>query len=269
MPIDKMAIMHVSKDITMVRQYRSYIYIATALLLSQFAYAEEKITVFAAASLTNVLTEISNRYASEQQAKVTHSFAASSALAKQIENGAPADVFISADTKWMTYLQDKKLINVASRKTFLGNKLVLIAPKGRGFDVKFDQSVDLSKAFKGKLCTGDVDSVPAGIYAKESLTALGWWDDIKARIVGAQDVRGALAFVERGECTAGIVYETDAKVSDKVVIVGVFPENTHQPIVYPVAVLANAKAAGTQYVDYLSTEPILAIFKKYGFSILK
>jgi molybdate transport system substrate-binding protein len=243
--------------------------IATAALtLVSQAYAEDKLTVFAAASLTNALTEVSQQYEKTKSAKVTHSFAASSALAKQIENGAPADVFISADSKWMNYLQDKKHINPATRKEFLGNKLVLIAPKGRAFTVKFDPSADLGKAFAGRLCTGDVEAVPAGIYAKESLTALGWWDNLNTRIVGAQDVRSALAFVERGECAAGIVYKTDAKVSQKVEIVGVFPETSHKPIVYPVAYTATSKADAA-YLDYLQSEPALEIFRKYGFSILK
>lgn len=232
------------------------------------ANAEDKVTVFAAASLTNALTDISAQYEKEKAIRIMHSFAASSTLAKQIENSAPADIFISADTKWMNYLQDKKLINSASRKEFLGNKLVLIAPKGRSFNVKFDQTFDLSKAFEGRLCTGDIESVPAGIYAKESLIYLGWWDNIKTRIVGTQDVRGALAFVERGECAAGIVYETDAKISNKIEIVGVFPAESHKPIVYPMAFVSNAKNANNDYFSYIQSNAGLAIFKKYGFNII-
>lgn len=243
---------------------------ASLLLASSLAFAEGKVTVFAAASMTNALTEISALFEKEKNAKLTHSFAASSTLAKQIENGAPADVFISADTKWMNYLQDKKLINTASRKELLGNKLVLIAPKGHGFNVKFDKSFDLSKAFAGRLCTGDIESVPAGIYAKESLTNLIWWESIKTRVVGAQDVRGALTFVERGECAAGIVYETDAKISSKVEIVGTFPEESHQPIVYPMAMVVNAKdpQLSGDYLTYLQSNTALDIFKKYGFSVI-
>ena len=232
------------------------------------ASADEKVTVFAAASLTNALTDISALYQKGRDTKIVHSFAASSTLAKQIENGAPADIFISADTKWMNYLQNKKLINTASRKEFLGNKLVLIAPKGLGFNVKFDKSFDFSKSFDGRLCTGDIDSVPAGIYAKDSLTYLNWWDGIKTRIVGTQDVRGALAFVERGECAAGIVYETDAKISNKVEIVATFPEESHKPIVYPMAFVVNAKNVNNDYFSYLQSSNALDIFKKYGFNIL-
>ena len=249
---------------------KSAIWVISLLIASVtfVANAEDKITVFAAASLTNALTDISAQYEKNNPTKIVHSFAASSTLAKQIENGAPADIFISADTKWMNYLQDKQRINTASRKEFLGNKLVLIAPKGRNFNVKFDKAFDLSKAFDGRLCTGDIESVPAGIYAKESLTYLSWWDNIKTRIVGAQDVRGALAFVERGECAAGIVYETDAKVSSKVEIVGTFPESSHKPIVYPMAFVANAKNANNDYFSYLQSNEALEVFKKYGFDIL-
>lgn len=244
---------------------------AGLVLASLFAHADEKLTVFAAASLTNALTDISTQFEKEKvPSKVMQSFAASSTLAKQIENGAPADVFISADSKWMNYLQDKKLINTASRKELLGNKLVIVAPKGRGFNVKFDKSFDFAKAFDGRLCTGDIESVPAGIYAKESLTYLKWWDAVKTRIVGAQDVRGALTFVERGECAAGIVYETDAKISNKVEIVATFPEESHKPIVYPMAILANAKnpQLSGEYLTYLQSNTALDIFKRYGFSVI-
>ena len=258
----------------MVKNNTIKLLIALSLVFtSLLTHADEKVTVFAAASLTNALTDISAIYEKskdekEKTTKIVHSFASSSTLAKQIENGAPADIFISADTKWMNYLQDKKLINTASRKEFLGNKLVLIAPKGRGFNVKFDKSFDFSKSFDGRLCTGDIDSVPAGIYAKDSLIYLNWWHGIKTRIVGTQDVRGALAFVERGECAAGIVYETDAKISNKVEIVATFPEESHKPIVYPMAFVVNAKNVNNDYFSYLQSSKALDIFKKYGFNIL-
>ena len=235
------------------------------LALSATSYAEDKLNVFAAASLTNAITDINAQYEKETGVKVTHSFASSATLAKQIENGAPADVFISADTKWMDYLQNKALINRPTRKNLLGNHLVLIAPKGSAFEVKFSANFDFSHSFNGKLCTGDTESVPVGIYAKEALTTLNWWQGIKSRIVGAQDVRGVLAFVERGECPAGIVYETDAKLSTKVDLVGVFPESTHSPVVYPIASLTRAKAASEAYMRYLSSPSAILIFKKYGF----
>jgi molybdate transport system substrate-binding protein len=237
------------------------------LLLSFPVLAEEKLTIFAAASLTNALSEVDAQYEKETGVKVVHSFAASSALAKQIENGAPADVFISADLKWMDYLQDKSMINKVTRRNLLGNTLVLIAPKGKAFEVRFDKGFDISKAFDGRLCTGDMESVPVGIYAKEALANLGWWKNIKSRIVGTQDVRGALAFVERGECLAGIVYETDAKISIKIDLLGAFPEVSHSPVVYPIAVTANAKDNVKAYLNYLQSQDSLNIFKRYGFNI--
>lgn len=241
--------------------------VLATLLLSLPAFAEEKLTVFAAASLTNALSEVDVRYEKETGVKVVHSFAASSALAKQIESGAPADVFISADLKWMNYLQDKSLINKSTRKNLLGNELVLIAPKGKVFEVKFDKAFDFSKAFEGRLCTGDIESVPVGVYAREALTNLGWWKDIKSRIVGAQDVRGALMFVERAECNIGVVYETDAKISSKVDLIAVFPDSSHSPVVYPVASMVNAKMNTTSYLNYLQSPAALNVFKKYGFNV--
>jgi len=245
----------------------------SSLFLVSLAFsvnADDKVTIFAAASLTNVITELGAQYEKEQSVKVVNSFAASSALAKQIENGAPADVFMSADSKWMNYLQDKNLIDVSSRVNLLGNRLVLIAPKGRSFKVDFKKGFEFAKAFDGRLCTGDIDAVPVGIYAKQSFNNLGWWDGIKTRIVGAQDVRAALAFVERGECSAGIVYETDAKVSDKVEVVGVFPDETHDPIVYPLAIVSKSSgnASAKSFASYLVSPKAAETFTKYGFTVL-
>ena len=240
---------------------------AFVLFLSEVSFADEKLTLFAAASLTNALSEISTKYEKETGIKIAHSFASSSVLAKQIENGAPADLFISADLKWMNYLQEKSLVNKSSRKNLLANTLVLIAPKGRSFDVKFEEGFAFVKAFDGRLCTGDIESVPVGIYAKEALTNLGWWKDIKSRIVGTQDVRGALAFVERAECNVGIVYETDANVSSIVYLLGTFPESTHTPVLYPVAMTVNSKESAKAYLSYLQSDEAMNIFKKYGFNI--
>ncbi|BCM25918.1 molybdate ABC transporter substrate-binding protein [Methyloradius palustris] len=246
----------------------------SGLLLASLVFsanADDKVTIFAAASLTNVITELGAQYEKEQSVKVVNSFAASSALAKQIENGAPADVFMSADSKWMNYLQDKNLIDVSSRINLLGNRLVLIAPKGRSFKVDFKKTFDFAKAFDGRLCTGDIDAVPVGIYAKQSFNNLGWWDGIKTRIVGAQDVRAALAFVERGECGAGVVYETDAKVSDKVEIVGVFPDETHDAIVYPLAIVSKTSGVNPlakPFAAYLASPKAAEVFSKYGFTVL-
>jgi molybdate transport system substrate-binding protein len=230
------------------------------------ANAGQKITVFAAASLTNAITDIAYHYEKNNNIQIDKSFSSSSALAKQIENGAPADIFISADTKWMNYIQDKNLIKINSKVNLLSNQLVLIAPKGKPFTVNMVRGFDFASAFSGKLCTGELDSVPVGIYAKQSLTNLNWWDAIKVRIVGTQDVRAALIFVERGECNAGIVYATDAKVSSKVENVATFPEASHDPIVYPVALLKEASSQATGFFNYLKSEKAKAIFAKYGFS---
>ncbi|NOT14701.1 MAG: molybdate ABC transporter substrate-binding protein [Methylotenera sp.] len=240
--------------------------VVIASLFSFVAKAEQSVTVFAAASLTNAITDIANAYEKDKQMNIQTSFASSSTLAKQIEKGAPADIFVSADTKWMNYLQDKKLVKTSSKVNLLGNQLVLIVPKGKSFKVNMEKEFNLAAAFAGKLCTGELESVPVGIYAKQALKNLDWWDGIKMRIVGTQDVRAALVFVERGECDAGVVYATDAKVSNKVESVAVFPELTHAPIVYPLALLNNANSHALAFYDYLKSEKAKAIFAKYGFN---
>ena len=237
------------------------------VLITMNANADQKVTVFAAASLTNAINEIAANYEKEQAVQVQTSFASSSTLAKQIEKGAPADIFISADTKWMNYLHEKNLLNAGSKVNLLGNQLVLIAPKGKAFKMEMNKGFNIAGAFSGKLCTGELDSVPVGIYAKQSLKNLNWWDAIKMRIVGTQDVRAALVFVERGECDAGIVYETDAKVSTKVDNVAAFPESSHDPIVYPLALTKNANQSANSFYDYLKSEKAKVIFSKYGFNI--
>jgi molybdate transport system substrate-binding protein len=239
--------------------------VTIASMLSFVVQAEQKLTVFAAASLTNAISDIANDYEKDKQINIKTSFASSSTLAKQIEKGAPAEIFISADAKWMNYLQDKNLVKIKSRVNLLGNQLVLIAPKGKSFKVNMDQGFNLAGAFSGKLCTGELESVPVGIYAKQSLKSLDWWDSIKMRIVGTQDVRAALVFVERAECDAGIVYATDAKTSSKVEKIAVFPETTHEPIVYPLALLNHASTQAVAFYDYLKSEKAKTIFAKYGF----
>ncbi len=235
-------------------------------LISTLTVAETKITVFAAASLTNAMNQIAANYEKEKPVKIQSSFAASSALAKQIENGAPADIFMSADTKWVNYLQDKKRIGKDSRVDLLGNHLVMIAPKGKAFKVQTDKTFNFANAFYGKLCTGEIESVPAGIYAKQSLISLKWWDQIKTRIVGTQDVRATLVFVERGECDAGIVYETDAKVSNKVEVLAMLPDDSHDPIIYPLALVQGAKPEAKDFFEYLKSEKAKVVFAQYGFT---
>lgn len=254
-----------SRLLHIVVQHVVVLFVAVGIFISP-AQAEEKITIFAAASLTNVIGEITAEYAQSSTLEFRNSFAASSALARQIENGAPAQLFISADRKWMDYLAGKNLIDIASSVDLLNNRLVLIAPKGRKFQVQFDPAFDLAKAFDGKLCTGEVESVPVGIYAKQALSSLDWWEGMKPRVVGAQDVRAALVFVERGECAAGIVYETDARVSTKVDVVGVFPAGSHEPVVYPAALVGDATPEAGAFLQYLKSEQAGKIFTKHGFT---
>lgn len=235
------------------------------------AVADESVKVFAAASLTNVISQIAKQYEQENTVNKTEirtSFASSSVLAKQIEKGAPADIFISADTQWMQYLQNKKLIQLNTEVNLLGNQLVLIAPVGKAFRVNMEKGFNFAAAFPGKLCTGEPAAVPVGIYGKQSLIALDWWKAIEPRLVGTQDVRSALVLVERGECDAGIVYETDAMISDKVEIVAKFPASSHEPIVYPLGLVVGANANAAGFYKYLTSPQAKAIFNKYGFAVL-
>jgi molybdate transport system substrate-binding protein len=225
--------------------------------------------VFAAASLTNALQEVGDDFTRDASIPVKFSFAASSALARQIESGAPADVFFSADLEWMDYLQDRKLIQVATRHDVLGNHLVLVAPADSKIVLKIGPHFALAEALgTGRLTTGDPDSVPVGRYAREALTNLDVWNETEARLVRADSVRSALAFVDRGEASLGIVYATDAQIDPKVRVVDVFPDDTHKPIVYPIALTAVAKADAIKFIDYVRGPVGDAVFKKYGFTPL-
>ena len=228
------------------------------------------VTVFAAASLKNAIDDVDAAYTALSGVKTTASYAASSALAKQIEQGAPADIFISADLAWMDYVQDKKSINEASRVNLLGNKLVLIAPKDSKIgDTPITQGFDLAGlAGDGRIATGDVQSVPVGKYAKAALEKLGSWDAAQAKFAMAESVRGALALVARGEAVLGIVYETDAKVEPGVNIVGVFPQQAYPPVIYPAATTTTANANAAAYLAFLRSQTAKTIFEKYGFTVL-
>ncbi|MFM8608236.1 MAG: molybdate ABC transporter substrate-binding protein [Hyphomicrobiales bacterium] len=230
----------------------------------------ESLLVFAAASLKETLEETSKSFKAEAGIEVKFSFAASSALAKQIEAGAPADVFASADLKWMDYLNEKKLVRSETRKNLIGNRLVIIAPQ-----VSARSSLDLTednfaKALgDGKLATGEVNSVPAGIYAKSALQNLNLWKLVEPKLAQADNVRGALAFVARNEAPLGIVYETDAKVEPQVKIIARFPSESHAPIIYPFAVTAQSKnPEADRFLNYLSSPSAKAIFEKAGFIVL-
>ncbi|HZP12508.1 MAG TPA: molybdate ABC transporter substrate-binding protein [Nevskiaceae bacterium] len=248
---------------------RRVVSLLIAILAMPMAHAEEPVRVFAAASLTNALGDIAKVRRKAGHPAPVISLGASSALAKQIESGAPADVFASADLKWMDYLAEKGKIVPASRRNLLGNSLVLIAPKGKHFTVEMKPEFDFGAAFKGKLCTGEPGVVPVGIYAKQSLEHLGWWKTLSGRIVGTDDVRTALAFVERSECPVGIVYATDAAISSNVEVIAQFPESSHDPIVYPFALVKGARAEAQALLDDLGTAEATAVFERYGFAVLK
>ena len=235
------------------------------------AHAQENtITVFAAASMKNALDDINAAFLKATGTKVTASYAASSALAKQLEAGAPVDVFISADRDWMDYAIAHKTIDAASRVDLLGNKLVLVAPKDSKLDnVSIAPGFDIARlAGDGRIAVADVNAVPAGKYAKAVLTALGAWSKAEAKLAQAENVRAALAYVSRGETNVGIVYATDARADARVKIVGTFPDGSYPPVIYPAAATVSGKPAAKRYLQFLRTREAKAIFETYGFSVL-
>ena len=235
------------------------------------AFADDKgLTTFAAASMKNALDEVDAAYTARFGIKVTASYAASSVLAKQIDQGAPADIFLSADTDWMDYAIKQKTIKPQTRTNLLGNSIVLIAPKDSSIDkVTIASGFDLARlAGQGRIATGDVSSVPVGKYAKAALEKLGAWDAASSKFAMAESVRAALTLVARGEAVLGIVYATDAKVEPGVKIVGTFPADSHPPIIYPVAATTSAGVGAASYLDFLRTSAAKAIFEKYGFAFL-
>ncbi len=231
---------------------------------------DKSLTVFAAASMKNALDDIGAAYAAKTGVRIVASYAASSALARQIEQGAPADVFASADTDWMDYAIGKKNIQEPTRVNLLGNSLVLIAPKDSKIDnVTIGAGFDLATLIgDGKIATADVKSVPAGKYARASLEKLGAWTAAEAKFAMTENVRAALALVARGEAVLGIVYSTDARVEPGVRIVGTFPADSHPAIIYPVGATTTAKAEASDYLAFLRSSAARAIFEKYGFKFL-
>ena len=232
---------------------------------------EQPILVFAAASLKNALDEVAAEWTKANKTEVKISYAASSALAKQLENGAPADIFVSADLKWMDYVADKKLVKANTRQNLLGNTLVLIARKdGKFNEIKIAPNFDLAGMLgKDRLAVGQVDSVPAGVYAKAALEKLGIYKSVESKLAQAENVRVALAYVSRGETPLGIVYATDAASEPQVTVIGTFPESSHPAIVYPVAQIETSKnPKAAEFLKSLGSPPAQAIFKKHGFSVL-
>lgn len=244
-------------------------------LLTQGAAAQtpapSRLIVFAAASMQTALDAIAPLFAKESGLAPAISYGSSGILAKQIEQGAPADVFISADVKWMDELETKKLLAPGTRRNLLGNSLVLIEPADARLQLKIAPGFDLAGAADdGKIAVCTVESCPAGIYAKEALQKLGVWAATEPKLAQAANVRGALSLVARGEAKLGIVYSTDAKAEPNVKVVDVFPEASHSPIIYPAAVIAGSKnPAGAAFLRFLATRAAVKILQDQGFAILQ
>ncbi|MDD5091359.1 MAG: molybdate ABC transporter substrate-binding protein [Candidatus Wallbacteria bacterium] len=231
--------------------------------------ATQSLTVFAAAGTTAPMTEIAEVYRAGTGVQVRLNLAASSTLAKQIEAGAEADVYISADTQWMEYLDQRSLIQPGSRRDLLGNSLVLIVPADSAATVELTSGTDFGKFFAGRLSIGDPEHVPVGKYAKEALSSLGFWDQIKDRAVLAPDVKSALRFVEAGEAGAGIVYGTDAITSKKIRILAAFPENTHRKIVFSAALTVKSRKEAGAFFEFLCGDRGCEIFRRFGYRLLE
>lgn len=246
---------------------RTLLFCLFMALLTPVASAAERVTVFAAASLKNALDEASAAWSSATGKETAISYAASSALARQIEAGAPADIFIPADTDWMDYLRQRNLIAPASEVRLLGNQLVLIVPASNPATLTIVPVFDLAGLLgDGKLAMGDVRAVPAGKYGKAALESLGVWDQVAGRVAQAENVRAALKLVATGEAAAGIVYRTDALAEQQVKVVGVFPASSHPDIVYPAALTAaSVNPDAKAFLTFLQSAAAQAIFTKYGF----
>ena len=240
------------------------------LLLAPLSAHAQQLTVFAAASLTDAMKDVSAIWQKQGHPPLSLSFAASSTLARQIEQGAPANVFASADEKWMDYLAGKNLIVADTRKDLLGNDLVLVVPANKPLHVTIGPGFDLAKLLgpNGRLAVGDPAHVPAGIYAEQALKKLGLWDSASPHLARADDVRSALLLVERGEAPAGIVYGTDAAVSKGVMVAGTFPENSHDPVSYPFAVVkAGDTPEARALLTFLDGPQARAAFVARGFKV--
>jgi molybdate transport system substrate-binding protein len=258
----------------MLNRYRLAAATAALVLISvvptQAPAQDKRITIFAAASLKNALDDANASFTGGSGIRAVTSYAATPALVKQIEAGAPADVLLSADLRWMDYADERKLIKADTRVDLLGNTLVLIAPNtsklgpqriGASFDIA-------ALAGPGRIAIANVTSVPAGRYAKTALESLGAWTAAEKKVAMAENVRAALAFVARGETPLGIVYSTDARAEPNVKVIGTFPDGSHPPIVYPVAATRTGKPEATQYLRFLRSRTAKGIFERHGFSFL-
>jgi len=241
---------------------------AVAMLVLGSGAARAELLVFAAASTTNAVEDVIAAFTAETGIGAVPSFASSSVLAKQIAQGAPAGVFISANPKWMDYLETAQAVRADSRRDLLGNRLVLVTPATSDAAPQITAGLPLADMLGDRrLALGDPSHVPAGIYAKQALLALGLWDAVAGKVAPANDVRGALALVARGETPFGIVYATDAAMSKKVRVAATFPADSHPPITYPVALTTRADADAEAFLDFLFTPQAEDIFRRYGFSL--
>jgi molybdate transport system substrate-binding protein len=240
--------------------------LSIGLVVTGISAAQAETTIFAAASTTNAMTDVITAYTAKTGKTVVPSFASSSTLAKQISQGAPAMIFVSANSKWMDFLAKENLLIQDSAIDLLGNSLVLIAPKDSATPITISKDLDLAGLLgENRLSVGDPDHVPAGMYAKTALESLGLWDGVEAKLARASDVRGALALVERGETPLGIVYSTDAAISDAVAVVATFPQDSYKKITYPAALVQGADEDAKAFFAFLISADAKAIFAKYGF----
>ncbi|MDV6317624.1 molybdate ABC transporter substrate-binding protein [Chromohalobacter sp. HP20-39] len=240
-------------------------------MASLSALAAERVQVFAAASLTDAVDALAEAYGRDHDVEIVPVYAASSTLARQIANGAPAAVYLSANERWMDWLDSQNGITLSHRHDVLGNRLALIAPQGSDLD-RFtpDETTPIAERLgEGRLALGNPAHVPAGIYAKQALQGIGQWRTLRSRLAPANNVRTALALVERGEVPLGIVYASDAQASDKVKTLGTFPDASHDPIVYPVALVgASPSEEAAAWAKWLESDEASAIFQRFGFATL-
>lgn len=236
---------------------RLILFIIVALALTGRA----ELTVFAAASTTDIMKEMAAAFKTKGGDEIRFNFASSGALARQIEAGAPAGVFISANEEWMNYLQEKELIDVTARANIVRNALVMAVPSGSAMTF-----AGFPGNLKGMLAIGDPQSVPAGAYADAALKYMGWFDAVQGKVVKGSSVRTVLMYVERGEADAGIVYMTDALQSDKVKVIGEFPAGSHPAVIYPAACMKDAGEHAKAFLDFIQTPEMKAVWKKYGFT---
>lgn len=257
-------------SIPSVRHGAFRLLLSAVLLLSPLAARAQPVTVFAAASLTDAMKDIAALWAKDGHAAPLLSFGSSSTLARQIEQGAPANLFASADEQWMDDLAQKGLIVADTRRDLLGNDLVLIVPAMQARKVTISPNLDIASLLgaNGRLAVGDPAHVPVGLYARQALTKLGLWDKVRPRIAATADVRSGLLLVEQGEAPAGIVYATDAAISGKVAVAGVFPPNTHDPITYPfAAVKGNDTPEARAFLAFLGSPAARSVWEKRGFKV--